>query len=220
MSFRALVLILALMVICESHAAPPPELARQAAEEGLVAVRSRRLDIVYLHRDKHLSAYKRFMIDPVRVDFDERWLKYHRATVPAVDEQSVKRIAEDIAGDARESIAEAFRARGFEISSVPGPGVLRLSPGVSDLYVNAPERMPPWNARAFTKEAGEALLLLDVRDSTTNTVVARVAHRGIATQMGRFSWATDVSNRMWFGELIRRWAGDCAGEIERRPANQ
>jgi len=48
-------------------------------------------------------------------------------------------------------------------------------------------------------------------------VVARVAHRGTATQMGRFTWATDVTNRAWFGELIRRWAAECAAKLEAGP---
>jgi hypothetical protein len=34
-------------------------------------------------------------------------------------------------------LADALRTRGYEIVTAPGPGVLRLSPHVTGLYVNA-----------------------------------------------------------------------------------
>lgn len=216
MNLRALVVVALTLVSAQGYALSVADVGRQATQEGLAAVHSRYLDKVYLRRDLDLSAFRTILIDPVRVEFDERWLKYFRYSVPPVAEEDLKRISEGIAADAQASIAEAFRNRGFTITGAPAPGVLRLSPQVSELYVNAPERQPPWNRRTFTKEAGEATLLLEVRDSTNDAVVARVAHRGTATQMGRFTWATDVTNRIWFGELIRRWADECAAEVEAR----
>jgi uncharacterized protein DUF3313 len=186
-----------------------------ATTDGLVAVPSRNLDQLYLRPDLNLSAYRKVMIDPVRVGFHRDWLKYGytgQATRP-VGADNARRIAEDIAGDAQASVAEAFRARGYEIVGAPGPDVLRLSPSVADLYVNAPERLSPWREKVFTREAGQATLLLDVRDSVSGTLLGRVAHRGRADQMGRFARASDLSNRFWFDALIRRWAVSCASEL-------
>lgn len=186
-----------------------------ATTDGLVAVSSRNLDLLYLRPDMTLSAYRKVMIDPVRVGFHRDWLKYGytgQATRP-VGAGNASRIADEIASDAQATLAEAFRSRGYEIVGAPGPDVLRLSPTVADLYVNAPERLSPWREKAFTREAGQATLLLDVRDSVSGTVLGRVAHRGTADQMGRFARASDVSNRFWFEALIRRWAVSCASEL-------
>lgn len=210
MHARALIVFPIAMIAGAALSAPGP---RQTAQEGLVAVHSGNLDELYLRHDANLAAYRRVMIDPVRVEFDKGWLRYARDGIRPVGEENVKRIAEDIAADAQASIAEAFRAGGFEIVGAPGPGVLRLSPRVADLYINAPDRLPPWREKTFTREAGQAVLLLEARDSASDTVIGRVVHRGTAQQMGRFTWANDASNRIWFDALIKRWAANCAAEF-------
>jgi len=189
--------------------------SQAATAEGLVAVHSRHLDELYVRPDANLAAYRKVLIDPVRVGFHRDWLRYGYTANPArpVGEDNVRRIVGGIAGDAQASIAEAFKARGYEIVTVPGPGVLRLSPAIADLYVNAPDRHSPWREKAFTREAGQAVLLLDATDSVSGTLLGRVAHRGVAEQMGRFARANDVSNRFWFDALIRRWAVSCAAEL-------
>jgi hypothetical protein len=211
MNFRALIAV-ALASIAGITVAGS---SQAATAEGLVAVHSRNLDELYLRPDANLAAYRKVLIDPVRVGFHKDWLRYGYTANPArpVGEDNVRRIAAGIARDAQASIAEAFKARGYEIVNAPGAGVLRLSPIIADLYVNAPDRHSPWREKAFTREAGQAVLLLDATDSVSGTLLGRVAHRGVAEQMGRFARANDVSNRFWFDALIRRWAVSCAAEL-------
>ena len=219
MNLRALAVVaLAPLTLwsAQGHALSVADVGRQATQEGLAAAHSRYLDKVYLRRDLDLSAFRTVLIEPVRVEFDERWVKDSRYAMRSVGEENMKRLADGIAADAYANIAEAFRERGFAIATAPGPGVLRLSPYVSELYVNAPERQPHGPVRTFTKEVGDATLVLDARDSTTGAVVARVAHRGTARHADRFTWTTDVTNRIWFGELIRRWADECAAHFRAR----
>jgi len=188
--------------------------SQAATAEGLVAVHSRNLDELYLRPDANLAEYRKVMIDPVRVGIHKDWLQYgaYQAVRP-VGEENAKRIAYEIATDAQANIADAFKARGYQIVSAPGPGVLRLSPAVADLYVNAPDRLSSFRTKAFTREAGQAVFLLDVHDSVSGTLLGRIAHHGIADQMGRFMRANDVSNRFWFDALSRRWAQSCAAVL-------
>lgn len=214
MNFRTLVAV-SLASIAGIAEATSSQAASSATAEGLVAVHSRNFDELYLRPDANLAGYRKVMIDPVRVGFHKDWLRYGYTAnaVRPVGEENATRIARDIAGDAQANIVEAFRARGYEIVSTPAPGVLRLTLGVADLYVNAPERHSPWRERSFTREAGQAVLLLEVRDAVSGTLLGRVAHLGIAEQMGRFTRANNVSNRFWFDALSRRWAASCAAEI-------
>ena len=210
MDLRAFVTVsiaaLAALVASPSHA---------ATADGLVAVHSRHLDELYLRPDAKLASYRKVMIDPVRVGFHRDWLRYGYTANAArpVGQETVRRIAAGIANDAQANIVEAFRARGYEIVGAPGPDVLRLSPVVADLYVNAPSRFSPWQERAFTREAGQAVLLLEVRDSVSGTMLGRVAHLGRAEQMGQFARANDVSNRFWFDAVTRRWATNTAAAL-------
>lgn len=211
MKFRALIAV-ALASIAGITVAGS---SQAATVDGLIAVHSRNLDELYLRPDANLAAYRKVLIDPVRVGFHRDWLRYGYTANPArpVGDDNVRRIAAGIAGDAQASIAEAFKARGYEIVNAPGAGVLRLSPIIADLYVNAPDRHSAFREKAFTREAGQAVLLLDATDSVSGTLLGRVAHRGVAEQMGRFARANDVSNRFWFEALIRRWAVSCAAEL-------
>lgn len=214
MDSRALV-VSSFAVLCAF--ATPTHAASTASHEGLVAVPSRNLDELYLRPNAELASYRKVMIDPVRVEFDRDWLSYKyygREVTRPVDEENIKRIAEDTAADAQASLAEAFKARGYEIVAAPGPGVLRLTPSVEALYVNAPDRLSPWRTKTFTREAGRAVLLLEARDAVTGTLLGRVVHRGTAQQMGRLARANDVSNRFWFEALFRRWAANCVAEFE------
>lgn len=200
--------------------ATPSHAGRPLSHDGLVAVPSRDLDELYLRPDADLASYRKVMIDPVRVEFDSDWLRYSRyvreVTRP-VGEENIRRITDNTAADMHASFAEAFKARGYEIVAAPGPGVLRLTPSVEDLYVNAPDRLSPWRTKTFTREAGQAVLLLEARDAASGTLLARVVHHGRAEQMGRVTRANDVSNRFWFDALFGRWAANCVAAFEAGP---
>ncbi|HYS76842.1 MAG TPA: hypothetical protein VEM38_12185, partial [Burkholderiales bacterium] len=91
---------------------------------------------------------------------------------------------------------------------------LRLSASIADLYVNGPDRYSPWTVKTFTRDAGQATLVLEARDAVTGTLLARVVHHGIAREISRINMAGDVSNRFWFETLFRRWTADCIAEFE------
>jgi len=180
-------------------------------------VQSRNLDEFYLRPNADFAGYRRVMIDPVQVEFRGDWLRnmnYTRSVTRPVGPDNVRRIAEETASSVESSVADAFKARGYELAAAQGPGVLRVSPSVTDLYVNAPDQLSPWRTKTFTRDAGEAVLLLEVRDAVSGTLLGRVVHRGTAQQMGRLAPASDVSNRFWFEALFRRWAVNCVAELK------
>ena len=216
MNFQAL-LVHFLAAIGWAVLAAPTHAVSVAFQEGLVPVHSRNFDELYLRPNADFAGYRRVMIDPVPVEFHKNWLRYNyyaREVTRPVEEDKVNRIAEDTASSVQASLADAFRARGYEIAAAPEPGVLRLSASVADLYVNAPERLSPWRTKTFARDAGEAVLLLDARDAVSGTLLGRVVHRGTAQQMGRLTRVSDVSNRFWFDAMFRRWAVNCVAEFE------
>lgn len=188
------------------------------AYDGLIPVESRWLDQLRLHPDADLAGYRKIVIDPVQVEFRDDWLKNmnYRTRDPSrwLGKDDARRIAEDAAAGLRDSVAEAFKARGYEIVAAPESGVLRLSLSATDLDVFAPDRLSPWRTKTFTRDAGQATLLLEARDAVSGTLLGRVVHHGRAQQMGRLERATDVSNRFWFDTLFGRWAANCVAAFE------
>ncbi|MBI2752812.1 MAG: DUF3313 family protein [Betaproteobacteria bacterium] len=216
MNLRPL-LILAIAVLAGAAFTVSAQAAAPPAYEGLVPVASRNFDELYLRPDADLAGYRRVMVDPVPVELHPYWLRnmnYTRNVSRWLGPDDARRIAEDASASLYSSVAEAFKARGYEIASAPEPGVLRVSPAISDLYVNAPDRHSPWRTKTFTREAGDAALFLEARDAVTGTLLGRVVHHGRAQEMGRFSRANDVSNRFWFEAVFRRWAVNCVAEFE------
>ncbi len=186
------------------------------AADGLMWVKSRHLDEFHLRPNVDLAGYRGVLIDPVQVSLHGDWLKdmnYRRATTRRIGEDEARRVSDEAASSLQTIVAEVFRAKGYEIAAAPGAGVLRLSPSISRLYVNALDAMTSGTTKVFTREAGEATLILEARDSNSGTLLARVVHRDRASGLGGFSRASDVFTRFWFDALFRRWARNCADEF-------
>jgi hypothetical protein len=79
--------------------------------------------------------------------------------------------------------------------------------GIADLYVNAPDVQAPGRSRTYTMEAGEATLVLEVRDSMTNALMGRVIDRRETQSSGMMQLSSSVSNLSDFRLLFKSWAG-------------
>jgi len=216
MSLKAL-FIVCVAVLGGTAFAGEPQAASRARDEGLVEVQSRNLDELYLRPNAELAAYRKVLIEPVRAEVSSDWqknLNYTRNVSRWVGPEDAKRVAAEAATSLEGILAETFKARGYEIATAPEPGVLRLSARIADLYVNAPDRYSPWNTKTFTRDAGQATLVLEARDAVTGALLARVVHHGTAREISRINPASDVSNRFWFDTLFKRWASDCIAEFE------
>ena len=198
-------------------------LAAEVAERSeLAAVNSRDLDEVKLRPGVDFTAYKSVLIDHPRVEFHPGWTRNmitQRTATHRLSTQDARRIAEDFSASLERSLAAAFRGRGYSIATSPGPNVLRLSAAVSDLYVNAPEALVSGGGGGYliTREAGDAVLRLQVHDAATAALLATVEHHGYARSVNRLTRTHDVTTRYSFDTLFDRWAKDCATQLAPPP---
>jgi hypothetical protein len=199
--------------------AMPASVAAPPAYDGLVAVQARNLDQLYVRPNADMARYQKVMIDQVTVEFSKEWDKNVNDTryVTRVRPDDARRIADETTGNVGGILADALRTRGYEIVTAPGPDVLRLSPHVTELYVNAPDIFPPGKTRSLTREAGEARVTLEARDASSGTLLAVVVDRGTAQQMLRLSRATNVTNSFWFDDMFRRFAASGVDAIRHTP---
>lgn len=199
--------------------AMPASVAAPPAYDGLVAVQARNLDQLYVRPSADMARYQKVMIDQVTVEFSKEWDKNVNDTryVTRVRPDDARRIAEETTGNVGGILADALRTRGYEIVTAPGPGVLRLSPHVTELYVNAPDIFPPGKTRSLTREAGEATVTLEARDASSGMLLAVAADRRTAQQMLRLSRATNVTNSFWFDDMFRQFAASGVDAIRNTP---
>lgn len=184
-----------------------------AAPDGLVAAPAPGLDLFRLRPDADLAAYRRIIVEPARAALRRNWLKdINESRFPArwLSADDAAEITDEAAASLRTVTEAVFHERGYAIVAVPGEGVLRLSPSVTDLDVYAPDVPTPGMQRYYERDAGQATLQLEARDAMTGALVARITDSGTAREIRLNNRATSVSNRFWFDALFRQWATHCA----------
>jgi hypothetical protein len=215
--------VLALCAVTTLAAVAVPSWSANPPGDGLVPVRSWNLDELYLRPSVDLASYRSVTIDPVQVSFRPDWNRDFvdpHASVRRLSQDDVAKIRDDTAAAFQSALAEAFKARGYSIAAGPGPGVLHLSPTLTNVYVNATEDLyTGGTTKSFSKDAGEATLLLDVRDGASGALLAHVVDRRTAqqtkgTQRSDLIRSPQVVSNFWFEDLFRKWSVVCVKELE------
>jgi uncharacterized protein DUF3313 len=192
--------------------------------DGLIKVKSNRLDQVYLRPSADLRRYTKAMLSPTQVTFAKNWLtelnsrNSRIAVLQGTTVADADRIAGDVRSGLRNAFTETFRRAGYEVVSAPGPDVLGLSVRVFDLYINAPKTVTQaLPSRVYTYDAGHATLALEVRDSATGTLLGRVVDYRTAGYRGgprSMRITTTASNQFDFESMFDVWATSCIDELK------
>jgi hypothetical protein len=173
--------------------------------DGLVEVRSRRLDAAFLAPGVDFRPYTKVLLEPTEAAFQRNWLRDVNSNRGGrrVTDADAQRILEAAQTNFSDVFAEAFTRAGYQVVTEPGPDVLKLRSAVIDLFLNAPDTMSAARVRSFTVNAGQATMVLEARDSTTNALLARVLDRRETVRSP--GQATSVSNLADFRLLFRDW---------------
>ena len=188
-----------------------PVLAQKLPVEwdGLTRVASKRIDIVYLQPGADFRGYTKVMVDPTEVSFRKNWARdYNRSTRDLsgqISEGDIRNaISKGVVG-ASDIFRDAWMKGGYEIVSQPGPDVMRIKTAVANITVNAPDVRTSALSHTFSDEAGEATLVVEVRDSLTGALLGRAIDQKIVGD-NTAALRTAVSNRADFRDVVERWA--------------
>lgn len=179
--------------------------------DSLVRVKSRNVDEAYLLPGANFSQYSKLMITPAEVAFQKNWLRDMNNQAMSlsrrVSDKDANRILEAARSGFDEIWVNAFKSAGFEVVTAPGPDVLKLTPAVLNLYINAPDIRSADRVQTYTIEAGHAVLDLEIRDSVSGALLGRAVDKRVAgPRVGQLRWTTGVSNRADFRRLFMQWA--------------
>jgi hypothetical protein len=185
----------------------------EASWDGLVQIKPKRIDAAFVLPGADFRPYTKVMLDPTEVAFRKDWVKDHNQTKRDVSSYVTEEDAKEILAAARSNFDDIFKAAyekaGFTVVTTAGPGVLRLSTAVTDLYLNAPDSMAAGRSRTYTANAGEATLVLEARDSATNALLGRVFDRRETADTGTMTMTNRVTNVSDFRSLFKNWANIC-----------
>lgn len=193
--------------------------ADKAAEswDGLVEVKSKRLDAVFVAPGADFRPYAKLLVDATQTAFHKDWMKNmndRRDISRMVDSGQAKEILDAARTNFADVFQEAFTKAGYTIVDQPGPDVLRVTPGVVNLYVNAPDVMAAGRSRSYTANAGEATMVLELRDSQSNALLGRVVDRRETRDSVGMQMSNSVTNTSDFRILFKNWASGCVKGLE------
>lgn len=177
--------------------------------DGLVQIKPKRMDLVYVLPGADFRPYTRVMLDKTEVAFRKDWLKNMndtRSVSRRIDDEQAAKIMAAASANFSDVWTKALQKSGYPVVTAPGPDVLRVSTAIVDLYINAPDTMEAGRVRTYTAEAGEATLVMEVRDSRTNTLLGRVVDRRETRSSVALQQTSRVTNQADFRNLFSQWA--------------
>jgi hypothetical protein len=188
--------------------------AGQDIPDGLIKVKPRKMELAWLRPGADFRPYTKVIVGTTQVAFYPTWLKDYNLSAGPVNRLSQEQANQIMAAaqtNFDEIFRDAFRKAGYEVVTTTGPDVLRVNSAIVDLMVNAPKGdTTGQTVRIIT--AGQAALIVEVRDTTTNALLGRVADREATQDLGA-RIATTAVNLYDFRQLFEMWAGICANAL-------
>ena len=192
----------------------------QSAEspDGLVKITPRRMELAWLRPGADFRPYSKVIIGTTQVAFQPNWLRDYNLDADLgskISQDQANQIMAAAQTNFDEIFRDAFRKAGYEVVTAPGPDVLLVISGILDLNVNAPRGDSGFRT-TWIITAGQAALIVEVRDSVTNALLGRVADRRETQNLGR-QLASNATNLYDFRLLFSHWAGICTkalGELK------
>ena len=209
--FRATVLGLGASMIVGCASSTPTINTSADAEQtfdGLFPVEGGRMDLAWARADFNIEQFSKVMLEGVGVEY--RPGGSTRSSTRGGSGGQHFQLTEAQKENFEQEMADAFTeelANGehFEIVTEPGPDVLLIRGALLDVVSFVP---PPMTGRGdiFLSRVGEVTLVLEMRDSVSNTILLRAVDRRAAENRSGATRSNSVSNRAEVRRVARAWA--------------
>jgi hypothetical protein len=191
-------------------AARPALAAKPPAEwDGLVKVKARRFELVYLRPGADFRGYTKVILDPTEIAFEKNWKRDYNSSSASsslqVSDRDIARMADEGRKGAAEILQKAYTAGGYPVVSEPAADVLRVRTALIDITVTSPDTDSPGIVRTYSRDAGGATLVVEARDSMTGSLLGRAVDSRTIDDFS-MEWRNRVTNRQDFSRQIETWA--------------
>jgi hypothetical protein len=195
-------------------AAPPPTVDTSAEAEmtfdGLFPVKDSRADQAWARPDVDLTQYSKVMLQSIGIEYrpggeSGRTLSSRSSGGPYEVTEEQKDRFEALM---RETfLDELGKSEHFTIVTEPGPDVLLVRGGLLDVVSYVPPDPVGVRSDVYLSRVGEATIVIELRDSITEAILARAVDRRAAEQMtGAWQASNRVTNATEVRRMARTWA--------------
>jgi len=198
--------LLALAVAAPLAAATRPDVDALMNREGLQPIQVKNIDLAYARPGATLAPYKRIQIEPVPVEFSRRWDPERTGSRLKLSTEQREMIRAAVSRAVREEFGRELTATGnYQLAAEAGPDVLRVTPRIFNLYLNAPDAGSAARTRTYFASAGEMTLLAELHDASSNQLLMRFADRREADAV-RLERANGMINEVEIRTVAGAWA--------------
>jgi len=182
----------------------PPEVSI----EGLELVEKDRRGEIYADPDVDWSEYSQIQLERASVAFRKNWKRdQNRYDHFKVRDQDVEEIKSGLSDLFHDVFTEELSGNGgYAMTDSTGDNVMTIKPQIVDLDIYAPGTMRSGMNRSFTEQAGRMTLILEIYDSPSGYLMAKMSHRQDAPNYGYMQWTTSVSNNVEARRMLQKWA--------------
>lgn len=182
----------------------PPEVSI----EGLVLVEKDNRGEIYADSEVDWSLFNQIQLQPATVSFRKNWQRDQNRYDPwRVKNQDVERIKSGLSELFHDVFTEELSANGgYKMTDSTGEDVMIINPRIVDLDIAAPDTRTTTRTISYTEQAGRMTLMLEIYDSLSGDLIAKLSHRQDAPRYGFMQWTTSVSNSAEARRMLQRWA--------------
>lgn len=193
-------------------AADPP----QTTPEGMELIKRTDSRIVYAMPGATLEPYSKILLLDCFVAFRKDWMRdYNRDASFSlrVNDRDMERIKTGLAEEFKKVFEEVLVEAGHEIVDETGPDVLIIRPAIINLEVTAPDIQSASRTHTVVRSAGEMTLFVELYDSMTSAIIARILDAQEGDRNGIAMEANRITNTSEARRIMRDWATELEGHL-------
>jgi hypothetical protein len=199
----ALTALVSLVFATAVFSADPPAVS----PDGLHLVKNTEFALVYVKPGASLKPYTKFAILNCYVSFAPNWRENMQTNfnVPITEDQ-IKQTESELGAEFKKVFVAQLQQGGYQLTDDAAPDVLVLRPAIINLSIAAPQDMEDPDEQTFSTSAGQMTLFLELYDSVTSELLARVVDPEEASNYGIFTWGSKVGNIQAADEIMTKWS--------------
>lgn len=209
MKMKSLLTMAAIGLMAVALPAVAKDKLPEVSSDGLNLVPKTKVYAAYTKPGATFDQFTKVKILDCYVEFVKNWQKDYNLNEVGlsgrVSDKDAEKIKQRLAEEFNNVFVKELNKKGHEVVEEVGPDVLLLRPALINVDVAAPDTMSASMSRTFVRSAGSMTLYLELYDSSTSTLLARVidpqADRGGIAQA-----ANRMTNRVAADRILREWA--------------
>ena len=182
----------------------------ETSYDGLHKVDNARNDAAWAVPDFDLSGYTNIIFVNLGIEYKE--VRNKGSSQVARSQGGPYFIDDKARAQFEDLVSEIFseelqKITRFQIVHEPGPDTLLVGGGLLNVTSQVPPDPVGGRSRYYLSNIGDATLVLEIRDSESNRILARAVDRRAAETIGgSFQRSNSVTNSAEVKRLIRHWA--------------